>query len=126
MNYTIKELQTSAQILREAAELVRTKPKEWTQNAFARDVTGNSVMIFSGTAVCWCATARIDLVRVGMGADNIYSIIYQYSLLNLPTVNDDPATTNESMADYIDKIAAYMEDDAAAACEVWLETCCAK
>jgi hypothetical protein len=49
-----KRGKTSAEILREAREII-ADPTRWTTQAVARNTAGELVTALSQTAVCWCA-----------------------------------------------------------------------
>ena len=61
--------------LREVHGLLK---KGWTQNAFARDKSGDKVPSRSGLGVCWCITGAVRrAVDAGMDVSAIHRMIYQ-------------------------------------------------
>lgn len=53
-------------LLQQARELI-TDPAHWTQEVFARNALGKSVMGDEPDAVCWCADGALHKIRGGAG-----------------------------------------------------------
>ncbi len=65
---------TVSDVLEKAAELIEPEGR-WTQNAFARDRSGQTVSWGDPMAVCWCARGAIARAADGQDTMRAYRVL---------------------------------------------------
>jgi hypothetical protein len=107
-----------SEVLKEARELL-TDPAHWTQEAPARDDTGNPVHPTAATAVCWCLEAAVGLCADPSGAVpyELLVLLDQAALdlfpneLRIEHVNFDTGEPEEPTSSYFaNESANYVND----------------
>lgn len=106
---------TTIEILKKARELL-SDPARWTQNAYARDVTGRGVPPTSSSATCWCligALAAAEGSQCGVSfiavSEKSKAAVDAFNETHLPIWNDAPDRTHNEVLQRFDEAIARLE-----------------